>query len=184
MKITPSGHPLAIPIRPARRRRRGKRFAKQVLCASIPTMGLTGWGEAFAYGAPLAGVQRHRRGRWGRSRRRGSARIEGAPRSSAARAHGVGVAGWPLFALSGIDLALWDSRRASRSASPCGSPRWARADAGARVREPAALRDALGRRCARGGHRGGRGFTARSSFTKNGRRVVAVAREAVGDESS
>ena len=110
MKITAvRALPLAIPIRPGSPSSAWEgALAKQVLVRIDTDAGLTGWGEAFAYGAPLAVCNVVDETLAPLLLGEDATRIE-AHLDRLQRVLMVwGRRGLGMFALAGIDLALWD----------------------------------------------------------------------------
>jgi L-alanine-DL-glutamate epimerase-like enolase superfamily enzyme len=101
--------PLAIPVRPGSPPSAWEAaLAKQVLVRIDTAEGLTGWGEAFAYGAPLAvcNVIDETLGPLlvGEDATRIEAHLDRLQRVLMV----WGRRGLAMFALAGVDLALWD----------------------------------------------------------------------------
>jgi L-alanine-DL-glutamate epimerase-like enolase superfamily enzyme len=182
MKITSvRAIPLAIPIRPGAPPSPWEAsLAKQVLVRIDTDDGLTGWGEAFAYGAPLAVCNVIDETLGPLLVGEDPARIE-AHLDRLQRVLMVwGRRGLAMFAISGIDLALWDLAGKS-----LGVPVWRLL--GGRAQTPvrayaSLLRYAtpsdVGRVAATVADRG---FTA-IKLHQTDVESVAVAREAVGDD--
>ena len=182
MKITSvRAVPLAIPIRPGAPPSPWEAsLAKQVLVRIDTDDGLTGWGEAFAYGAPLAVCNVIDETLGPLLVGEDPARIE-AHLDRLQRVLMVwGRRGLAMFAISGIDLALWDLAGKS-----LGVPVWRLL--GGRAQTPVRAYSSLlryatpsdvGRVAATVADRG---FTA-IKLHQTDVESVAVAREAVGDD--
>ena len=181
MKITGvTAIPLAVPVRAGTPASSWEgALAKQVLVRIDTDGGLTGWGEAFAYGAPLAVCNVIEETFAPMLVGQDPAAIEALVDRLQRVTMVWGRRGLAVFALSGVDLALWDL-----AGKAVGLPVW-RLLGGrvqSRVRAYASLLryetpSDVGRVTAAAA---GRGFTA-IKLHQTDVDSVAVAREAVGD---
>jgi L-alanine-DL-glutamate epimerase-like enolase superfamily enzyme len=83
-------------------------LAKQVLVRLATDEGLVGWGECFAYGAPLAVCSVVEEALSGLLVGQDPSRIEGLTRTIHQALMIWGRRGLAMFAVSGVELALWD----------------------------------------------------------------------------